>query len=222
MGYRMSKTVAGPFLHALWRPKVTGREHVPLSGPAIIASNHLSVIDSVFIPLAVRRPMTFVAKAEYFTGERPIDRLTSWYLRQAGQLSIERGHGRSAMSSLEAGLEILRDGGLFGIYPEGTRSVDGRLYRGRSGVAWLAMTAGVPVIPAAVGGTDRALPRGQAIPRPTRVTVTFGPALHFDEYAGQAGKNKARKEVAAQIMRAIQDLSGQEYVDTYAPVPVED
>jgi 1-acyl-sn-glycerol-3-phosphate acyltransferase len=217
MAYGLSKTVGGPLLHLAFRPQVEGREYVPASGAAILASNHLSVMDSVFLPLVIDREVIFVAKQEYFTGTRPIDKLTARYLKNAGQVPVNRGNGRAAQQALDASLEVLRDGRLFGIYPEGTRSPDGRLYRGRTGVAWLALTADVPVVPVAMLNTERALPPGRTIPRPTRVGIRFGQPMMFDEYRGQAGKARARRAVTDQIVAAIGALSGQEYVPHYAP-----
>jgi 1-acyl-sn-glycerol-3-phosphate acyltransferase len=134
--YRMSRVVAGPFLRVLWRPEITGSEHIPASGGAILASNHLSIVDSIFLPFMVDRPVTFAAKSEYFTGTRPIDRITGAYMRATKQLSVDRAEARAGQDMLEAALGLLRGGALFGIYPEGTRSPDGRLYRGRTGLGW--------------------------------------------------------------------------------------
>ena len=217
MAYGLSKTLTSPFLHLLFRPEVSGREYVPGSGGAILASNHLSVVDSVFLPLVLERPVVFVAKQEYFTGTGPIDRLTARWLKGAGQVPVNRGSGRAAQEALDASLAVLQSGGLFGIYPEGTRSPDGRLYRGRVGVAWLALTAAVPVVPVAMFNTRKALPPGSTIPRPTKVGIKFGRPLTFEEYKGQAGKAKARRAVTDQIVAAIAELSGQEYVPHYAP-----
>ncbi len=165
MQYRVSRVVAGPVLHVLWRPSISGAANVPASGGAILASNHLSVVDSLFLPLMLERPVTFAAKSEYFTGTRLIDRVTAAYLRRTKQLSVDRSEARSSRGMLEAALSLLRAGELFGIYPEGTRSPDGRLYRGRTGVGWLALASGLPVIPVAMAGTDHVLPPGRKIPR---------------------------------------------------------
>jgi 1-acyl-sn-glycerol-3-phosphate acyltransferase len=148
--YRASRVVAGPFLHVLWRPEVTGLENIPETGGAVLASNHLSILDSIFLPLVVSRPVTFAAKSEYFTGTRLVDRVTAMYMRATNQLSVDRGGARAAQAMLEAALERVNGGALFGIYPEGTRSPDGRLYRGRTGIGWLALNSGVPVIPVAM------------------------------------------------------------------------
>ncbi|GAA3387566.1 lysophospholipid acyltransferase family protein [Cryptosporangium minutisporangium] len=217
MAYGLSKKVGGPILHLAFRPWVEGKEHVPTNGAAILASNHLSIMDSVFVPLVLNRDVVYVAKQEYFTGTRPIDRLTARFMRGAGQVPVNRGNNRAAQEALDASLDVLRSGRLFGIYPEGTRSPDGRLYRGRTGVAWLALTAEVPVVPVAMFNTERALPPGRTVPRPVRVGIRFGEPMMFDEYKGQAGKARARRAVTDQIVAAIGALSGQEYVPHYAP-----
>src|SRR5580692_695952 len=165
--------VAGPFLHTIWRPKVTGAENIPASGGAILAANHQSVADSVFLPLMLDRPVTFSAKAEYFTASGPAARLWAAYLRATNQLRMERDGPRAAQDTLEAALALLQQGQLFGIYPEGTRSPDGRLYRGRPGVGWLALRSGLPVIPVALSGTREVLPPGRMVPRPGRTDTTI-------------------------------------------------
>ncbi|MBV9857812.1 MAG: 1-acyl-sn-glycerol-3-phosphate acyltransferase [Streptosporangiaceae bacterium] len=215
MQYQLSRAIAGPFLHVLARPKITGKEHVPASGGAILASNHLSVVDSIYLPLMLDRPVTFPAKAEYFSARGPVARLWAAYLRATNQLRIDRDGGRAAQATLEAALALLRDGRLFGFYPEGTRSPDGRLYRGRSGIGWLALNSGVPVIPVAMIGTRKVLPPGHMVPRPGRIEVRIGKPLTFADLAGEAPA-KARRAVADQVMQAIQALSGQEYVPMYA------
>ena len=155
MQYQLSRVAMGPILHLLGRPRVTGLEHVPASGPAIIASNHLSFIDSMYLPLVISRPVVFPAKAEYFSARGPLGRLWASYLRATNQLEMDRDDSRSATATLEAAADILRGGELFGFYPEGTRSPDGRLYRGRSGLGWLALNTGAPVIPVAMFGTRK-------------------------------------------------------------------
>jgi 1-acyl-sn-glycerol-3-phosphate acyltransferase len=219
--YRVSRLVAGPFLRSLWRPKVTGTEHIPASGGAILASNHLSLVDSVFLPLMVDRPVTFAAKSEYFSGTRLIDRATAAYMRATKQLSVDRAGARAGQDMLEAALGLLRQGGLFGIYPEGTRSPDGRLYRGRVGVGWLALQSGLPVIPVAMSGTDRVLPPGHKVPRFTSIGITIGEPLTFDAYRGQPCGARQRRAVTDEVMKSIQALSGQEYVPIYASVRKE-
>jgi 1-acyl-sn-glycerol-3-phosphate acyltransferase len=213
--YQLSRVVMGPALHALGRPKVVGEENVPASGPAILASNHLSFIDSLYLPLMIDRPVVFPAKAEYFSAKGPLGRLWAAYLRSTNQLEMDRGGARAAQATLEAALEILRAGELFGFYPEGTRSPDGRLYRGRSGIGWLALNSGAPVIPVAMMGTRKMLPPGAPLPRPTKVEIRIGKPLEFGHLAGEPPA-RARRFVADEVMQAIRELSGQEYVHQYA------
>jgi 1-acyl-sn-glycerol-3-phosphate acyltransferase len=220
--YQVSRVLAGPLLHLLWRPEVEGGEHIPRTGGAIIASNHLSIVDSVFLPLVLDRPLTFAAKSEYFTGTRPAQRFAGAYLRATKQLRVDRTEARAAQNMLQAALGLLSDGELFGIYPEGTRSPDGRLYRGRTGVGWLALNSGLPVIPVAMFGTDRVLPPGHSVPRLHRIRIRIGAPLTFGEYEGQGERAQARRAVADQVMQAIQALSGQEFVPMYASVRKEE
>jgi 1-acyl-sn-glycerol-3-phosphate acyltransferase len=218
----MSRVLAGPFLHLLWRPEITGSEHIPASGGAILASNHLSIVDSIFLPLMVDRPVTFAAKSEYFTGTRPIDRFTSAYLRATKQLSVDRAQARAGQDMLDAALGLLREGALFGIYPEGTRSPDGRLYRGRTGIGWLALNSGLPVIPVAMSGTDRVLPPGHRVPRRAKIKITVGKPLTFESYRDLPSAARQRRAVTDEVMRSIQALSGQEYVPMYASARKEE
>jgi 1-acyl-sn-glycerol-3-phosphate acyltransferase len=220
--YRMSRLVAGPFLRMLARAKVTGAGNIPASGPAILASNHLSVIDSVYLPLLVARPVTFAAKSEYFTGTRLRDRAVGAYLRSTKQLSTDRAGARAAQDMLEAALALLESGQLFGIYPEGTRSPDGRLYRGRTGVGFLALHSGAPVIPVAMVGTEHILPPGQRLPRPGKIEIRIGEPLDFAELRGQPAGARQRRAVTDDVVRAIQKLSGQEYVPMYASARKEE
>jgi 1-acyl-sn-glycerol-3-phosphate acyltransferase len=213
--YQLSRVVIGPVLHLLGRPKVTGLEYIPASGPAILASNHLSFIDSMYLPLVISRPVVFPAKAEYFSAKGPLGRIWAAYLRSTNQLEINRGDANSAQATLEAAAGILRRGDLFGFYPEGTRSPDGRLYRGRAGLGWLALNTGAPVIPVAMLGTRKMLPPGAPLPRPTKVHIKIGKPLEFGHLAGDPPA-KARRTIADETMRAIADLSGQEYVHEYA------
>src|SRR5215472_6997133 len=214
--YRVSRAVAGPILHLLWRPRITGGEHIPATGGAILASNHLSLVDSIFLPLVLTRPVTFAAKSEYFTGTRPGQRFAAAYMRATKQLSVDRADTRSAQETLQAALGLLQAGELFGIYPEGTRSPDGRLYRGRTGVGWLALASGVPVIPVAMVGTDRVLPPGRAIPTLHRVGIRIGKPLTFESYQEIRPAARARRSVTDEVMEAIRTLSGQEYMPMYA------
>jgi 1-acyl-sn-glycerol-3-phosphate acyltransferase len=220
--YRASRVVAGPFLHVLWRPEVTGLENIPETGGALLASNHLSILDSIFLPLVVSRPVTFAAKSEYFTGTRLVDRVTAMYMRATNQLSVDRAGAGAAQAMLEAALERVNGGALFGIYPEGTRSPDGRLYRGRTGIGWLALHSGVPVIPVAMIGTDRVLPPGHTVPRLYRIQVKIGSPLTFDALRAEGTGGRQRRAVTDTVMEAIGKLSGQEYVPTYASVRKEE
>lgn len=222
MQYRVSRLVAGPLLRLLARPEVIGAEHIPATGPAILASNHLSVVDSIFLPLMVDRPVTFAAKSEYFTGTRMRDRVVGAYLRSTNQLSTDRAGARAAQAMLDAALELLQSGRLFGIYPEGTRSPDGRLYRGRTGVGYLALNSGAPVIPVAMIGTERILPPGHRIPRPGKIEIRVGEPLTFDEHRGQPAGARQRRAVTDDVVQAIQKLSGQEFAPMYASVRKEE
>jgi 1-acyl-sn-glycerol-3-phosphate acyltransferase len=218
----MSRVFAGPFLRLLGRPEITGLEHIPAEGGAILASNHLSIVDSLFLPFMVDRPVTFAAKSEYFTGTRPIDRITSAYMRATNQLSVDRAQARAGQDMLEAALGLLREGALFGIYPEGTRSPDGRLYRGRTGIGWLALNSGLPVIPVAMSGTDRVLPPGHRVPRAGKIRITVGEPLTFERYQDLPSAARQRRAITDEVMRSIQALSGQEYVPVYASVRKEE
>jgi len=208
--YVITRFVLRPLFYLVFRPHVTGRENVPPTGPVILASNHLSFIDSIAIPLMAPRKVSYLAKAEYFTTPG----FAGWWTRvlfsALGALPVERETQRAAQAALDTALTVLHDGGAFGIYPEGTRSRDGRLARGKTGVAWLALTADCPVVPVAVRGTDKVQPVGATWPRPARVSVSFGEPLTFGEFAGQAAKGKPRREVTDRIMTAIAALSGQE------------
>ena len=222
MQYQLSRVVAGPFLRLLARPTVIGAEHVPATGPAILASNHLSVVDSVYLPLMLPRPVSFAAKSEYFNGTSLKDRAVGAYLRAINQVSTDRTGGRAAMEMLDAAVSHLNSGQIFGIYPEGTRSPDGRLYRGRPGVGFLALHSGAPVIPVAMIGTDHILPPGRQVPRPGRIEIRIGEPLEFPELRGQPAGARQRRAVTDQVMRAIQKLSGQEFVPMYASVRKEE
>jgi 1-acyl-sn-glycerol-3-phosphate acyltransferase len=206
----------GPWLRLLFRPWVEGVEYVPETGPAIIASNHLSFSDSIFMPLMVPRRVTFLAKQEYFTGRGLKGWLSRMFFSGAGQVPIDRTSGSSAKAALETGKRILAEGKLLGIYPEGTRSPDGRLYRGKTGVARMALEARVPVIPVAMIDTNKVQPIGRKIPRIRRVGARFGPPLDFSRYEGLAGDRFVERSMTDEIMYELMQLSGQEYVDVYA------
>jgi len=211
--YLISRLILRPLFLLVFRPHVAGRENVPTTGPFIIASNHLSFIDSMAIPLMSPRRVGYLAKAEYFTGSGIRGWFTKTWFTALGALPVERQTHRAAQEALDTAMTVLDAGGGFGIYPEGTRSRDGRLARGKTGVAWLALTAGCPVVPVGITGTDRIQPIGAGWPRPHRFTVVFGKPLTFPEHAGQAGKNKSRREVTDTIMEAIAELTGQEKAD---------
>jgi len=202
-----------PVSRVAFRPIVEGREHVPPAGPVILAANHLSFVDSFLIPLIAPRPVAFLAKSEYFTGPGVRGRLVAATLRGLGAVAVPRGEHRAAQAALETALGVLDSGGAFGIHPEGSRSRDGRLYRGRTGVAWLALASAAPVVPVALLGTERIQPVGARLPRPGRVTVRFGAPLHFATPAGSAAR--ARRAATDEIMAAIAGLSGQEVADGY-------
>lgn len=206
----------GPLLAFLGRPKVEGLEYVPSSGPAILASNHLAVADSFYLPLVVRRRITFLAKAEYFTGKGIKGRLTAWFYTVAGQVPIDRTNADAAQGALDTAQRLLNDGKLLGMYPEGTRSPDGRLYKGKSGLARLALETGVPVIPVAMIGTDVVNPPGSKMWRFGRVEVRFGKPMDFSRFDGMAGNRFIERAVIDEVMYELMKLSGQEYVDIYA------
>jgi 1-acyl-sn-glycerol-3-phosphate acyltransferase len=208
--------ILGPWLRLIFRPQVEGREYVPDTGPAIIASNHLSFSDSIFMPLMVKRRVTFVAKQEYFTGKGLKGWLTKMFFVGTGTIPVDRSGGRAAQAAIETGLRILREGNLFGIYPEGTRSPDGRLYRGKTGVARLALESGAPVIPVAMLNADEIQPIGKLVPKLMRVKIRFGPPLDFSRYAGMSGDRFIERAVTDEIMYELMQLSGREYVDIYA------
>ncbi len=212
----LKRVLLGPLLWLVWRPWVEGLENIPERGAAIIASNHLSFSDSFFMPLVVPRRVTFAAKAEYFTGRGLKGRLTAWFFRGVGQVPIDRSGGKAADAALRTGLKILERGELFGIYPEGTRSPDGRLYRGRTGIARLALAAKVPVIPVAMIDTDKLQPPGRVLPRLIRPGVRLGKPLDFSRYYGLEADRYVLRSVTDEIMYALMELSGQEYVDIYA------
>ena len=217
MFYWLLKWVlVGPLLKLVFRPQTEGVDHVPADGAAILASNHLSYADWLFMPLTLTRRVTFVAKAEYFTTPG----LKGWFQKKffsgAGQVPIDRSGASAAEGALVAAERILGEGGLFGIYPEGTRSHDGRLYRGKTGVARLALECKVPVVPVAVVGTNVVAPPGKKFGAFTRPVVRFGPPLDFSRYEGLENDRFILRSITDEIMYEIMRLSGQEYVDVYA------
>jgi 1-acyl-sn-glycerol-3-phosphate acyltransferase len=212
----LKHVVIGPWLRVLFRPWVEGLEHVPAKGPAILASNHLSFSDSFFLPLVVARPITFLAKSDYFTGRGVKGLFTKAFFAGVGQVPVDRSGGRASEAALNTGLRILGEGSLLGIYPEGTRSPNGRLYRGKTGVARMAMEAGVPIIPVAMINTYEIQPPGHIRPRIRRVGVRIGAPLDFSRYEGLSNDRFILRSVTDEVMYELMSLSGQEYVDMYA------
>ena len=211
----------GPLLKVVFRPKVEGLENVPRKGSAILASNHLSYADWLFVPLSLRRRVTYVAKAEYFTTPGVKGWLQKQFFTGAGQVPIDRESASAAEGALVSARRIIGEGELFGIYPEGTRSHDGNLYRGRTGVARLALETGAPVIPVAVLGTDDIAPPGKTLGRVVRPIVRFGRPLDFSRYQGMEDDRYVLRSITDEIMYEIMTLSDQEYVDLYAPAAKE-
>jgi 1-acyl-sn-glycerol-3-phosphate acyltransferase len=191
-------------------------ENIPSSGPVILASNHLSFSDSIFLPLQARRPVVFLAKSEYFTGKGIKGALTRWFFKSTGQLPIDRSGGKASEASLNTGLKVLSQGQVLGIYPEGTRSPDGRLYRGRTGIARMVLEAKVPIIPVAMIDTEKVQPIGKRLPRIRRIGVVVGTPLDFSRFDGMEGDRIILRAVTDEIMYELRKLSGQEYVDIYA------
>ena len=212
MTYWLVKAVLTPVLRFFYRVRVEGLEHVPASGPVILASNHVSFSDSIFLPMVLRRRVTFVAKAEYFD-----DWKTAWFFRAAGQIPIRRDGGSASQGALAAAREVLDAGGIFAIYPEGTRSPDGRLYRGHTGVARLALSCRAPILPVAMIGTRAAQPIGQVIPNPfVPITIRIGRPLTHEHLHDRTDDRLALRDITDEVMYELRELSGQEYVARYA------
>ena len=217
MAYFILKTfVLGPLLRFIFRPWVRGVENVPSQGPAILASNHLSFSDSIFLPLQCPRPVVFLAKSEYFTGRGIKGWLVKTFFKATGQLPIDRSGGKASEAALNTGLSVLEQGQLLGIYPEGTRSPDGRLYRGRTGIARMVLEAKVPVIPVAMIDTEKVQPIGKRLPRVRRVGIVYGKPLDFSRFDGMEGDRIVLRAVTDEIMYELKKISRQEYVDQYA------
>ncbi|MGW1842345.1 lysophospholipid acyltransferase family protein [Streptomyces sp. NPDC001966] len=217
MFYQVLKyVIIGPLLRLFFRPRIEGLEHIPEEGAAIVAGNHLSFSDHFLMPAILKRRITFLAKAEYFTGPGVKGRLTAAFFRGIGQIPVDRSGKEAGQAAIREGLGVLSRGELLGIYPEGTRSHDGRLYKGKVGVAVMAIKAQVPVVPCAMVGTFEIQPPGQTVPHIKRVTIRFGEPLDFSRYAGLENQKAAVRAVTDEIMYAILGLSGQEYVDEYA------
>lgn len=206
----------GPLLRLLGRPKAQGLEYVPSSGAVILASNHLAVADSFYLPLVLRRRVTFLAKSEYFTGTGIKGKLTKFFYSSTGQVPIDRTDADSAQAALTTARRILDAGKLLGMYPEGTRSPDGRLYKGKTGLARIALESGIPVIPVAMIGTETVNPPGGKMWHFGRVEVRFGKPMDFSRFEGLAGNRFIERAVIDEVMYELMRLSGQEYVDLYA------
>ncbi|MGW5452479.1 lysophospholipid acyltransferase family protein [Nocardia sp. NPDC003979] len=204
----------GPVLRVLGRPKVEGLHHVPPTGPVIVAANHLAAVDSLYLALVLPRRITFIAKQEYFTGTGTRGRIERWVMTATGQVAVDRSGGSASSAALEAAVGILSDGGVWGIHPEGTRSPDGRVYRGRTGVIRVAMQTGAPVVPVSLSGTDFVNPRGRRMLRPARVRVVFGAPRYFPPL------DRAQVRVATDdLMAELAARSHRPYVDQYARRP---
>jgi 1-acyl-sn-glycerol-3-phosphate acyltransferase len=215
--YTFGRYTAAPVIRGLWRPWTAGLEHIPAEGAAILASNHLSACDSLFLPVVAPREITFWAKREYFAGDGLKGRVMAAFMRGVRQIPVDRGNGHAAMTALDIALAVLKDGGLFGVYPEGTRSPDGRMYRGHTGIARMVLQAGVPVIPVAMIGTDKVQPIGSPVPKLGHtIGVRVGAPLDYSVHAGTARNPKLLREITDDIMAHIRRLSGQDYVDRYA------
>ena len=214
--FQFLRGLLGPLFRLLFRPRIEGAESVPGSGPVILAGNHLTFMDSVFLPLVVDRQVFFIGKDEYVTGKGLKGRLMAWFFTGVGMIPVDRDGARGGVAALMTGRRVLEEGRVFGIYPEGTRSPDGRLYRGRTGIARLSLMTGAPVVPFAMIGTDRVQPGGRGLPRPRRITVRFGQPLDFSRYEGMDRDRYVLRAVTDEVMSEVMRLSGQEYVDVYA------
>lgn len=221
MLHTLVRYVLAPLARLVLRPDVHGADRIPRTGPVILAANHRAAIDTALLGFLAGRPVAFLGKAEYFTGRGLKGRAVAAALRALGYVPVERGNAAAGLAALEAGRTVLAAGGVFGIYPEGTRSLDGRLHRGHTGVASLALATGATVVPVGLLGTDRMQPVGKRLPRRAKVTVRFGEPLDFSRYEGMAASPVIRRAVTDEIVYAIAELSGQEYVDRYHKRPGE-
>jgi 1-acyl-sn-glycerol-3-phosphate acyltransferase len=213
--------VLAPLARLLYRPRVDGVAQVPVEGPVIFAANHRAALDTGVITFVTPRQVKFLGKAEYFTGTGLKGRFIAGLLSGLGYVPVQRGNAQAGLAALEAARNVLDAGGAFGIYPEGTRSLDGRLHRGHTGVGALALATGAVVIPVALTGTEKLQPVGKRIPRPAKITVRFGKPLEFSRYDGLDSSPAIRRAVTDEIMYAILELSEQEYVDSYHKRPDE-
>jgi 1-acyl-sn-glycerol-3-phosphate acyltransferase len=214
----LKRFLLGPWLKILFRPWADGEEHIPDDGAAILVSNHLSFSDSIFLPLLLKRRATFLAKSDYFTGTGPKGMLARLFFGGTGQVPIDRSGGKASEAALATGLRIVQGGDLLGLYPEGTRSPDGKLYRGKTGAARMALEAQVPVIPVAMVGTFEAQPTGHILPRLRRIGVRFGKPLDLTRYYGMSDDRFVLRSVTDEVMYDLMQLSGQKYADVYAVV----
>ncbi|MCZ4097563.1 1-acyl-sn-glycerol-3-phosphate acyltransferase [Streptomyces sp. SID13666] len=205
-----------PLLRVLYRPRVEGMENIPATGPVILAGNHLAFSDSPFMTLVAPRPVFFLGKDEYVTGRGIKGRAKAAFFTTVGMIPVDRDGARGGAAALMTGRRVLEDGQIFGIHPEGTRSPDGRLYRGRTGVARLALMTGAVVVPCALIGTERVQPAGKKLPRIHRVTIRFGAPLDFSRYEGMDRDRYVLRAITDEVMSDVMRLSGQEYVDMYA------
>ncbi|HWG22800.1 lysophospholipid acyltransferase family protein [Actinospica sp.] len=220
----LKRGLLGPALHVVFRPQAEGVEHIPESGPVLLVANHQSFSDSIFMPLLTPRPVKFLAKAEYFSGPGVKGWLSAGFFKGVGSVPIDRAGARAADAAIKTALRLLDQGQIVGLYPEGTRSPDGRLYKGRTGAARIALTARCPVVPCAISGTEKVQPTGKMLPKVHPVTVTFGPPLDFSRYAGELWDAVQDTEHEHTVLRAITDeimhtlvtMTGREYVDRYA------
>jgi len=222
MYWLMKNVLLGPLLRTLFRPKVEGADRIPATGGVVLASNHLAVADSFFLPLVVSRRVTFLAKREYFTAPGILGRLKKWFFSGVGQVPIDRSSGAAAQAALDTGVRLLTEGSMLGIYPEGTRSPDGRLYKGKTGLARMVLQSRVPVVPVAMVGTDQVNPIGSKMWRLRPIRIKIGEPLDFSRYDGLAGDRFVERSITDEIMYALMELSGQEYVDVYAAKVKED
>ncbi|WP_341975174.1 1-acyl-sn-glycerol-3-phosphate acyltransferase [Microbacterium sp. LTA6] len=219
--YALGRSLISPLARLIYRPRVEGKDNVPLTGPVIFASNHLSFIDSIAIPVAAPRPVHFLAKSSYFEGTGFKGALSKTFFESIGAIPVRRGAGQAALDALDLQRQLLEDGLAVALYPEGTRSTDGRLYKGRTGVAFLALQTGAPVVPVGLIGTDKVMPVGAKMPSMSeRITVRFGQPLDLSPH-GPATSGKARRLATDQIMAAIHGLSGQELAGAYNEAPAQ-
>lgn len=210
------KAVLSPIMRLMFRPRVEGAENIPGTGPVILAGNHLTFIDSIVLPIVCDRQVLFIGKDEYVTGKGVKGRVMAWFFTGVGMIPVDRDGANGGVAALMTGRRVLEEGQVFGIYPEGTRSPDGKLYRGRTGIARLTLMTGAPVVPFAMIGTDKLQPGGSGLPRPGRVTVRFGEPMEFSRYDGMGRDRYVLRAVTDSVMAEVMRLSGQEYVDMYA------